>query len=219
MNSNKSLETILKSIPENVKLIAVSKTRSVEEIQAMYDAGQRDFGENKVQELTQKYPVLPKDIHWHQIGHLQKNKVKYIAPFIDLIHSVDSEELLQTINKEAKKNSRVISVLLQIKIAQEETKYGLSFDEALKLLVEKESGKFEHVKIRGCMGMASFTDNINQIKEEFSSLNNFYVSHQKEFDLTILSMGMSDDYPIAIECGSTMVRIGSKLFGPRDYTH
>ncbi|MDR2122349.1 MAG: YggS family pyridoxal phosphate-dependent enzyme [Flavobacteriaceae bacterium] len=218
MTLEESLKNTVKTLPENVTLIAVSKTRTSEEILEMYRAGQRDFGENKVQELIQKQEILPKDIRWHQIGHLQKNKVKYIVPFIHLIHSVDSEELLRIIDKEAEKNNRTLGVLLQIKIAQEDTKYGLSFENAFRILEKKRSGKFPHISIEGLMGMASFTDNREQIIEEFSSLHRFYAQHQKDFRLTVLSMGMSDDYPIAIECGSTMVRIGTKLFGKRDYT-
>lgn len=213
-----SLQTILKTIPSDVRLIAVSKTHSAKEIEEMYHCGQIDFGENKVQELIEKYDQLPKSVRWHQIGHLQKNKVKYIAPFIYLIHSVDSIELLETIEKEALKNNRTLSVLLQIKIAQEESKYGLTFDSALEILKLKKDGKFQHVSINGLMGMASFTDNINQVEKEFSSLHDFYITHQKEYGLTVLSMGMSDDYLTAIKCGSTMVRIGSKLFGKRNYT-
>ncbi|CVK16275.1 hypothetical protein Ga0061079_10640 [Apibacter mensalis] len=213
-----SLQTILKTIPSDVRLIAVSKTRSAKEIEEMYHCGQIDFGENKVQELIEKYDQLPKSVRWHQIGHLQKNKVKYIAPFIYLIHSVDSIDLLETIEKEALKNNRTLSVLLQIKIAQEESKYGLTFDSALEILKLKKDGKFPHVSIKGLMGMASFTDNINQVEKEFSSLHDFYITHQKEYGLTVLSMGMSDDYLTAINCGSTMVRIGSKLFGKRNYT-
>ncbi|MCO6563833.1 MAG: YggS family pyridoxal phosphate-dependent enzyme [Apibacter sp.] len=213
-----SLQTTLKTIPSDVRLIAVSKTHSAKEIEEMYHCGQIDFGENKVQELIEKYDQLPKSVRWHQIGHLQRNKVKYIAPFIYLIHSVDSIELLETIEKEALKNNRTLSVLLQIKIAQEESKYGLTFDSALEILKLKKDGKFPHVSINGLMGMASFTDNINQVEKEFSSLHDFYITHQKEYGLTVLSMGMSDDYLTAIKCGSTMVRIGSKLFGKRNYT-
>jgi PLP dependent protein len=213
-----SLQTILKTIPSDVRLIAVSKTHSVKEIEEMYHCGQIDFGENKVQELIEKYNQLPKSIRWHQIGHLQKNKVKYIAPFIYLIHSVDSFELLETIEKEAAKSNRSLSVLLQIKIAQEESKYGLTFDSALEILKLKKDGKFPHVNINGLMGMASFTNNVNQIEKEFSSLHDFYITYQKEYGLSVLSMGMSDDYLTAIKYGSTMVRIGSKLFGKRNYT-
>lgn len=213
-----SLQTTLETLPSNVQLIAVSKTHPAKEIEEMYQFGQIDFGENKVQELVEKYNQLPKNIRWHQIGHLQKNKVKYIAPFVYLIHSVDRLELLDTIEKEAVKNNRPISVLLQIKIAQEDSKYGLTFDSALEILKLKKDGMFPHVTILGLMGMASFTDNTSQIENEFSSLHDFYINHQNEYGLSILSMGMSDDYLIAIKCGSNMVRIGSKLFGKRNYT-
>lgn len=213
-----SLQTTLETLPSNVQLIAVSKTHPAKEIEEMYQCGQIDFGENKVQELVEKYNQLPKNIRWHQIGHLQKNKVKYIAPFVHLIHSVDRLELLDTIEKEAVKNNRPISVLLQIKIAQEDSKYGLTFDSALEILKLKKDGMFPHVTILGLMGMASFTDNTSQIENEFSSLHDFYITHQNEYGLSILSMGMSDDYLIAIKCGSNMVRIGSKLFGKRNYT-
>jgi pyridoxal phosphate enzyme (YggS family) len=218
MSLFESLQNTLKTIPENVTLIAVSKTRTPEEIEELYRAGQKDFGENKVQELVQKQEILPSDIRWHQIGHLQKNKVKYIVPFVHLIHSVDSDELLQVIDKEALKNNKVQPVLLQVKIAQEETKYGLSFERALQILQEKESGKFPHISILGLMGMASFTDDGERVRKEFSALYRFYIQHRERFNLTILSMGMSDDYSIAIECGSTMVRIGTLLFGKRNYT-
>ncbi|TWP31289.1 YggS family pyridoxal phosphate-dependent enzyme [Apibacter muscae] len=217
MNESIRLTDTLNTLTENVSLVAVSKTRSIEEIAGMYKAGQKDFGENKVQEMMQKEEALPKDIRWHQIGHLQKNKVKYIAPFVHLIHSVDSEELLHIVEKEAIKNDRILSILLQVKIAQEETKYGLTFNEALQILTQKKLEAFPHVNIIGLMGMASFTDNIQQITEEFLSLNSFFIKHQKEFELQTLSMGMSNDYPIAIQCGSNMVRIGTKLFGARDY--
>ena len=213
-----SLQTTLQTIPSEVSLIAVSKMHPAREIEEMHSYGQIDFGENKVQELMEKYGQLPKSIRWHQIGHLQKNKVKYIAPFVYLIHSVDSLELLEIIEKEAIKNNRPLAVLLQVKIAQEESKYGLTLDSALELLTFKKEGKFPHVAIKGLMGMASFTDNKEQIKAEFSYLHKFYETHQKEFGLEILSMGMSDDYLLAIECGSNMVRIGSKLFGKRNYT-
>lgn len=213
-----SLKTTLETLPSNIQLIAVSKTHPAKEIKEMYQCGQIDFGENKVQELVEKYNQLPKNIRWHQIGHLQKNKVKYIAPFVHLIHSVDRLELLDTIEKEAVKINRPISVLLQIKIAQEESKYGLTFDSALEILKLKKDGMFPHVTILGLMGMASFTDNTSQIENEFSSLHDFYTIHQNEYGLSILSMGMSDDYLIAIKCGSNMVRIGSKLFGKRNYT-
>lgn len=214
-----SLDLTLKTLPIGVTLVAVSKTRSVNEILELYNAGQRNFGENKVQELLQKQEVLPKDIQWHLIGHLQKNKVKYIVPFIYMIHSVDSLDLLKVIQKEAEKNNRTISVLLEIKIAVEDTKYGLSFEDASFILSEVKSGKFPNIKINGFMGMASFSDNKTQIKNEFSSLSSFYLQNKEEHNLDTLSMGMSNDYPIAIECGSNMVRIGTKLFGSRNYTN
>lgn len=214
-----SLDLTLKTLPIGVTLVAVSKTRSVNEILELYNAGQRNFGENKVQELLQKQEVLPKDIQWHLIGHLQKNKVKYIVPFIYMIHSVDSLDLLKVIQKEAEKNNRTISVLLEIKIAVEDTKYGLSFENASFILSEVKSGKFPNIKIKGFMGMASFSDNKEQIKNEFSSLSSFYLQNKEEHNLDTLSMGMSNDYPIAIECGSNMVRIGTKLFGARNYTN
>lgn len=218
MSLQESLEKTLQELPAGVSLIAVSKTRTADEILELYQAGQRNFGENKVQELVQKQEILPKDIQWHQIGHLQKNKVKYIAPFVHLIQSVDSLDLLQVIRKEAVKNKRIIPVLLEIKIAEEDTKYGLSFEEASSILAKVKNGEFPEIKVKGFMGMASFTSNKEQIHKEFSSLHAFYVQNKKEFCLDTLSMGMSNDYPIAIECGSTMVRIGTKLFGARDYT-
>ena len=206
--------------PTNTLLVAVSKTKPVEDIVSLYDKGQRHFGENRVQELVDKYEALPKDIRWHQIGHLQKNKVKYIAPFVHLIHAIDSEELLTVVNKEAKKNERVIDVLLQVKIAQEDTKYGLSTSD-LNIIIELYlAGTFENVRIIGLMGMASFTDNTGQVHDEFSHLKETFdilkknsLADKEYFEH--LSMGMSGDYKIAIEHGSTMVRVGSLLFGSR----
>jgi len=215
MNLSESLQKTIKTLPASVTLVAVSKTRTTEEILEMYEAGQRDFGENRVQELVEKQKVLPKDIRWHQIGHLQTNKVKAIVPFIHLIQSVDSLDLLEVIEKEAGKIDRKISVLLEIKIAQEDSKFGLTFEEASGILEQKKAGGFPHISIDGLMGMASFVDNENQVRAEFSSLHDFFVEHQKAFNQGILSMGMSDDYPLAVECGSTMVRIGTKLFGKR----
>lgn len=201
-------------------LLAVSKTKSNEEILKLYDLGQRDFGENKVQELVSKYKALPKDIQWHLIGHLQKNKVKYIAPFIAMIHSVDSLNLLQIIDKEAQKNQRVIPVLLQFFIAKEETKFGLTMEEAQDLLEDIKTNPLDHVKIRGVMGMASFTSDQMQIRSEFKKLHDIFKALKADYfkDKTYfdtLSMGMSSDYAIALEEGSTMVRIGSALFGAR----
>ncbi len=215
-----NLKSVLAEIPEHVTLVAVSKTKPNSAIEEAYTAGQRVFGENRVQELTDKYESLPKDIQWHLIGHLQRNKVKYIAPFVSLIHAVDSLKLLKEINKEAKKNDRIIDCLLQFYIADEETKFGLSFEEAQELLESSEFSEMRNVSIVGLMGMATFTDNQDQIREEFRTLeNNFQIikSHYFKFNdgFKHLSMGMSGDYKIAIEEGSTMIRIGSTLFGSR----
>lgn len=204
----------------DVKLIAVSKTKSVAEIMEAYQAGQRDFGENQVQELVEKYSELPKDIHWHQVGHLQTNKVKSIAPFISLIHSVDSLKLLQEINKQALKNNRVIDCLLQIYIADEDTKFGLGFDEAVELLRSEEFAELKNIRITGVMGIASNIENPKLISEEFYELKTFFKGLKQSFfrkddHFKELSMGMSSDYKIAIEQGSTMVRLGSTIFGQR----
>lgn len=200
--------------------MAVSKTKTVEDIQAIYNCGQKVFGENKVQELTSKYELLPKDIEWHLIGHLQTNKVKYIAPFVAMIHSVDSFKLLQEINKQAAKNNRVIDCLLQLFIAQEETKFGLSEEEAKELLTSDAFKELKNVRIVGLMGMASNTDNEAQIRKEFKSLKKFFDELNSSLctqnsTLTELSMGMSSDYLIAVEEGSTLVRVGSAIFGSR----
>lgn len=208
------------TLPETVQLIAVSKTKPSSAIQEAYDGGQRAFGENKVQELVDKYEALPKDIEWHLIGHLQTNKVKYIAPFVSLIHAVDSLKLLQEIDKQAAKNKRIIDCLLQFHVAQEETKFGLSFEEAEALLRSKEFIEMEHVRIVGVMGMASFVDDEEQVRDEFRTLNNYFQiikSHHFKFNpaFKIVSMGMSGDYKWAIEEGSTMIRVGSSLFGER----
>ncbi len=200
-------------------LVAISKTKPPEEILKVYEQGQRIFGENKVQELTDKYDVLPKDIQWHLVGHLQSNKVKYITPFVSLIHSVDSFKLLEEINRQSAKINRVIDVLLQIYIAKEETKFGLSFDEARELLREPKLNSLHHICIRGMMGMSTFTDDQEQVRNEFRSLKIFFDEMQPSRTLNfrpdILSMGMSGDYKIAVEEGSNMVRIGSAIFGER----
>lgn len=203
-----------------VKLIAVSKTKPVESIAEAYAGGQRIFGENTVQELVEKYEKLPKDIEWHLIGHLQTNKVKYIAPFISMIHSVDSLKLIQEINKQALKQNRVIDCLLQIYIADEDTKFGMDFAEAIDLLRSEEFNQLKNVKIRGVMGIATLTDNTRMIKDEFYELKTFYTGLKETFfrkdpDFTEISMGMSGDYKLAIEQGSTMIRLGSTLFGSR----
>lgn len=202
-----------------VTLVAISKTKSPSEILRVYDAGIRIFGENKVQELSDKQESLPKDIQWHLVGHLQTNKVKYIAPFVSLIHSIDSLKLLEEVNKQAIKNNRVIDVLLQIYIAKEETKFGLSFDEATELLSDKKLSALQNICIRGMMGMSTFTDDLQQVRNEFRSLKTFFDGMKAGspgiFKPEILSMGMSGDYQIAVEEGSTMVRIGSAIFGAR----
>ena len=213
-------QEILKEIAP-CKLIAVSKTKPVADLLQAYEAGCRDFGENRVQEMLTKQPALPQDIRWHLIGHLQSNKVKYIAPFVHLIHSVDSLKLLQEINKHAQKHNRVIDCLLQIHIAQEETKFGLDFTEAEAILQNEQTALLKNVKIIGLMGMASFTNNHEQIRAEFAGLKQFFehckANYQTEnICFSELSMGMSGDYAIAVQEGSTIVRIGSLLFGERN---
>lgn len=213
-----------KQLTSEVKLVAVSKTKSEEEILKLYDEGQRIFGENKVQELVRKAENLPEDIEWHMIGHLQSNKVKYIAPFVNLIHAVDSLKLLRTINKEAVRNNRKINCLIQVHIAQEETKFGLSEEELLVFLDELKKDEFASVIISGLMGMATFTDNFMQVKEEFRNLKLIFEEIKVQYfkddpHFKELSMGMSDDYLIAIEEGATMIRIGSLIFGIRNYTN
>lgn len=213
-------KAIIKELGDKITLVAVSKTKPVEDIKTLYDLGQRDFGENYVQELVDKQPQLPPGIRWHYIGHLQSNKVKFIAPFVHLIHGVDSFKLLKEINKQAEKNNRVIDCLLQVHIAQEETKFGLDEEETNLIISEFENFKMGNVRIRGLMGMASFTDDMNKVRREFQYLKNIFdkqaslATHHSPFN--ILSMGMSSDYKIAIEEGSTMVRIGSLLFGARN---
>ena len=218
MSIQENYRDIKSRLPENVQLVAVSKTHPAASIQEVYDLGQRVFGENKVQELVEKHPLLPKDIQWHIIGHLQTNKVKYIAEFVDTIQSVDSEKVLNEINKEAKKNNRKIKVLLQVKIAEEDTKFGLEIEEAQSLFEKFVAGNLENIEITGLMGMATFTEDENQIKKEFSVLKNLFDQLNQTKKLETLSMGMSDDFPIAIECGANSVRVGSAIFGRRDYS-
>lgn len=215
-----NLAHIKSTIPSDVTLVAVSKTKPVSDILEAYNAGQRIFGENKVQEMEEKYNLLPKDIEWHLIGHLQTNKVKYIAPFVAMIHSIDSFKLLKEINKQGKKNERVIECLLQFHIAKEDTKFGLSFEEAQELLSSKEFIELHNISIVGVMGMATFTDNEEQLRDEFRTLENYFhviKSHYFKYNDAFkhLSMGMSGDYQIAIEEGSNMVRVGSSIFGTR----
>ena len=216
MNIADNTKKIRALIPKSVELVAVSKTKSNEEIMEAYDIGHRVFGENKVQDMTAKNESLPKDIQWHMIGHVQTNKVKYMAPYVDLIHGVDSFKLLKEVNKQAAKNERTISCLLQIHIAEEATKFGLSPEECKEVIIQAEA--LENITIKGLMGMATFTDNVSQIEREFKTLKELYEylkSDNKDFD--ILSMGMSGDYEIAIKEGSNMIRVGSKIFGERNY--
>lgn len=219
-----NIEKIRQQLPGHVKLIAVSKTKPIEMLQEAYAAGQRAFGENKVQEMASKQPLMPADTEWHLIGHLQTNKVKYIAPFVHLIHAVDSIKLLETINKEGIKNNRTINVLLQVYIAKEETKFGLSNEEVIELLNYASTQQLQHVNICGLMGMATNTDNTTQIEHEFENLNQFFNNLKQEMHrypilkperFNQLSMGMSSDYELAIKHGSTMIRVGSSIFGGR----
>lgn len=216
-----NLQKIKSKIPKGVKLVAVTKTKPIADIMEAYNAGQRDFGENKVQEMERKAAVLPKDIRWHMIGHVQRNKVKYMAGFVNLIHGVDSFKLLKEINKQAAKHDRVINCLLQAHIAQESTKFGLDFNEIDTLIKSKELADLKHIKIIGLMGMATFTDDEAQVIKEFHSLRDFYESMKEctsaNVNMKILSMGMSGDYELAIQEGSNMVRIGTAIFGNRNY--
>lgn len=217
-----NLQQIRKNIPQNVQLVCVSKFHPDEAIIAAYNAGERVFGESKVQELTGKFERLPKDIHWHFIGHLQTNKVKYIVPFVELIHGVDSEKLLVEINKQAAKINRKVSCLLQVHIATEESKFGFDENEIIQMFKKHRPEDFEYIRFCGVMGMATFTNNQTQVIKEFSHLKDIFdhlksaVFHASS-DFKEISMGMSDDYLPAIECGSTMVRIGSSIFGSRQY--
>ena len=219
MTIKENLLAIKNSLPEPVTLVAVSKTKPVSDLMEAYEAGQRIFGENKIQEMTDKWEQLPKDIQWHMIGHVQSNKVKYMASYVALVHGVDSLKLLQEINKQAKKHDRVIDCLLQIYIAEEESKFGLDANELNELLQSETFKELQHIRVIGLMGMATFTDSEAQIKKEFQNLKAIFDSTKgitaANFDLSVLSMGMSGDYKIAIACGSTMVRIGSSIFGTR----
>lgn len=217
-----NLNIVRATVPSNVTLIAVSKTKPVSDLQEAYDAGQRIFGENKALEMRDKHQALPDDIQWHFIGHLQTNKIKYIAPFVTLIHAIDSLSLLEAVNKEAAKNNRVIDCLLQFHIAQEETKFGLDLEEARAMLESESYKKLKNINICGVMGMATFTDDAAQVRNEFKSLKNIFETLKENYfvgneSFMEISMGMSDDYPIAIEEGATMVRVGSKIFGARNY--
>ncbi|QYA27093.1 YggS family pyridoxal phosphate-dependent enzyme [Gramella sp. MT6] len=218
MDISENIKKYKDELPENVKLVAISKTKPNEDLMEAYNAGQRILGENKIQEMTDKWEDLPKDIEWHMVGHVQRNKVKYMAPFVSLIHAVDSLKLLKEINKRAKQNDRTINCLLQIKIAEEDSKFGISADEAKEILESEAYSKMENVKVIGLMGMATFTDDEEQVRFEFKYLKSVFDKFRDQHpDLKELSMGMSGDYQIAVECGSTMVRIGSSIFGARNY--
>lgn len=218
MSIQQNLQSIETSLPEHVILVAVSKTKPVSDIMVAYNAGQRVFGENKIQEMVDKQEQMPKDIQWHMIGHVQRNKVKYMAPFVSLIHGVENFKTLKEINKQAKKHNRIINCLLQIKIASEDSKFGMTLKEASEILTSSDFFALKNINVIGVMGMATFTDNQEQIKQEFKQLkitfNQLKVLHS---NLEIISMGMSGDYQLAIECGSNMVRIGSSIFGERNY--
>ncbi len=222
MSITQNLLKIKSTLPSTVSLVAVSKTKPIPDLMEAYDAGQRIFGENKIQEMAEKWEAMPKDIEWHMIGHVQTNKVKFMAPFVTLIHGVDSLKLLQEINKQAKKNNRTIDCLLQMYIAEEETKFGLDEKELDEILqfVQNDKNEMKNIQIVGLMGMATFTDNQTQIKKEFTRLKSIFDSYQnlksEICNLKSLSMGMSGDYQLAIECGSTMIRIGSSIFGGRN---
>lgn len=216
MSIKNNIEAIQKSIPANVALVAVSKTKSNQAITEAYEAGQRIFGENRVQELEVKHKELPEDIQWHMIGHLQRNKVKDIAPFVSMIHAVDTPRLLREINKQAKTNNRTIDCLLQMKIAEEDTKHGMTQEEIKKILKSEDYKLYENVRVRGLMAMATFTEDENQLNREFKSIQNVYLELKDEYKFDILSIGMSGDFPIAIENGSNMIRVGSAIFGERD---
>jgi len=221
MNSIKqNLITVRESLPEEVTLVAVSKTKPVSDLMEAYYSGQRIFGENKIQEMTQKWEEMPKDISWHMIGHVQTNKVKYMAPYVDTIHAVDSLKLLKEINKQAKKHDRIIKCLIQIKIASEDSKFGLNEEDARNLLDSEEMNTLKNVAITGCMGMATFTEDQIQIKNEFEKIHTFFnIQKAKSPNFNTLSIGMSGDYKLAIKNGSTMVRIGSSIFGIRNYSY
>lgn len=218
MEISENIKKYKEELGENVTLVAISKTKPNSDLLEAYEAGQRVFGENKIQEMTEKWEALPKDIQWHMVGHVQRNKVKYMAPFVSLIHAVDSLKLLKEIDKEAKKNERVISCLLQIKIAEEESKFGLDAEEAKEILASEEFSALKNIKVKGLMGMATFSDDEAKVKGEFDYLKSVYEDFKKDHpNFEVLSMGMSGDYKLALTCGSNMVRIGSAIFGERNY--
>ena len=218
MSISNNLNNIKSQLPEQVTLVAVSKTKPISYLMEAYQAGQRIFGENKIQEMAEKHKQMPKDIQWHMIGHVQKNKVKYMASFVSLIHGVENFKTLKEINKQAKKYNRIIDCLLQIKIASEDSKFGMSASDASDILESNEFSELKNMKVVGVMGMATFTENREQIKKEFIQLKSSFI-HLKSLhpELEIISMGMSGDYQLAIACGSTMIRVGSSIFGERNY--
>lgn len=216
MNISENIINLKRSLPASVTLVAVSKTKPLEDLMAAYRAGQRVFGENKIQEMASKWEAMPKDVEWHMIGHVQTNKVKYMAEFVTLIHAVDSLKLLTEINKQAQKYDRCIDCLLQIKIAKEDSKFGMTESEAIALLNNPTLSSLSHIKIVGLMGMATFTEDIAQLNSEFARLKKFYELYKENYSFTILSMGMSGDYPIAVQNGSNMIRVGSAIFGDRN---
>ncbi len=222
MSIEQNLNKIFSTLPQEVALVAVTKTKPISDIMEAYNAGQRVFGENKIQEMVEKYEQLPKDIEWHMIGHVQRNKVKYMASFVSLIHGIDNFKLLKEINKQAQKHNRRINCLLQIKIASEESKFGMTQNEASSILRSEAFSELKHINITGVMGMATFTNNKAQIKEEFQLLKHTFdelkTISTNNCELKTISMGMSDDYKLAIDCGSTMIRVGSSIFGERNYS-
>lgn len=221
MNIKNSLAALKRDIPKEVTLVAVSKTKPVKDIMEAYNTGHLDFGENKVQDMVEKYEEMPKDIKWHMIGHVQRNKVKYMAEFVHLIHGVDSLKLLMEINKRAKSYDRIIDCLLQIKIAEEDSKFGMDADDALEMIQTETFSELKNIRITGVMGMATFTDDENQIRKEFKKLKSTFQQLKSiecpNCNFKTISMGMSGDYPIAIDEGSTMIRVGSLIFGSRNY--
>ena len=215
---NKNILRIISDIPENVKLVAISKTKSAEDIMMAYETGQRLFGENKIQEMSEKYEDLPKDIKWHMVGHVQSNKIKYMAPYVDLIHGIDSLKSIKILNKEGAKNNRILNCLLQLKISKEESKFGLGEKEFKEIIYSDEYKEMKNIKIKGLMAMASNTSEKSIIRSEFVHAKKIFDEiNNRDKSFEILSMGMSNDYKIAIECGSNMIRLGSLIFGERNY--
>ena len=223
MSIKENLNKLKTSLPAHITLVAVSKTKPISDLMEAYEAGQRIFGENKIQEMVEKHEQMPKDIHWHMIGHVQRNKVKYMAPFVSLIHGVDSLKLLKEINKQAEKHQRIIDCLLQIKIAEEDSKFGMKPEDAQELLTSSEFRSLQNICIKGVMGMATFTDDDIQVQSEFNRLKSAFDALKRtelsNFKPEHISMGMSGDYPIAIACGSNMIRVGSSIFGARHYSN